>query len=226
MSVLAASTVAGCVQVPKELDGAGSNALAPASQPAAPPEPAVVETVPSDENAARYAAVTDGDYRLPAIRHGDVDPKYLRQLVDDPTGEAPGTLVVNTQEKHLYLVLKDGKAMRYGVGLGRQGYSWKGRAVVQWKRKWPTWTPPAAMIKRKPELEKWRTGMPPGLQNPLGARALYIYKDGVDTLYRIHGSPEWRTIGKSASSGCVRMFNQDVIDLYDRVPSKTTLVVI
>jgi lipoprotein-anchoring transpeptidase ErfK/SrfK len=226
MSAIAASALAGCVQVPKELAGSGkTHALAPNPLPLAQPEP-IVEAASGDDNAVRYAAVTDGDYRLPAIRHAEVDPKYLRQLVDDPTGEAPGTLVVNTKEKHLYLVLKDGKAMRYGVGLGRQGYSWKGRAVVQWKRKWPTWTPPSAMIKRKPELEKWRKGMPPGLQNPLGSRALYIYKDGVDTLYRIHGSPEWKSIGKSASAGCVRMFNQDVIDLYDRVPSKTTLVVI
>lgn len=227
MSVIAASALAGCVQAPKELDGGGgTGALVPNPPPPVELEPVVETVAPADDNAVRYAAVTDGDYRLPAIRHAEVDPKYLRQLVDDPTGEAPGTLVVNTKERHLYLVLKDGKAMRYGVGLGRQGYSWKGRAVVQWKRKWPTWTPPATMIKRKPELEKWRKGMPPGLQNPLGARALYIYKDGVDTLYRIHGSPEWRSIGKSASSGCVRMFNQDVIDLYDRVPSKTTLVVI
>lgn len=230
LSLAGVSALAACAQVPKELGAESSLApLAPGLQP----QPAMAEPVAIVEPAANasdyarmYAAVTDGDFKLPAIRHEAVDPKYLRQLVDDPTGEAPGTLVVNTKEKHLYLVLKDGKAMRYGVGLGRQGYSWKGRAVVQWKRKWPTWTPPSAMIGRKPELEKWRTGMPPGLQNPLGARALYIYKDGADTLYRIHGSPEWRTIGKSASSGCVRMFNQDVIDLYDRVPSKTTLVVI
>ncbi|ODT98770.1 MAG: hypothetical protein ABS83_03795 [Rhodospirillales bacterium SCN 65-16] len=225
MSVLAASALAGCVQVPKELDGGGPGALAPQPEPPVQPKP-VVETAPTDENAARYAALTDGDHRLPAIPYSTVDPKYLRQIVDDPTGEPPGTLVVNTKEKFLYWVLKDGKAIRYGVGLGRQGYSWKGRAVVQWKRKWPTWTPPAAMIRRKPELEKWRTGMPPGVQNPLGSRALYIYKDGADTLYRIHGSPEWKSIGKSSSAGCVRMFNQDVMDLYDRVPSKTPLVVI
>lgn len=230
LSLAGVSALAACAQVPKELGTETSLApLAPGLQPepvVAEPAPAVEPTADASEYARMYAAVTDGDYKLPAIRHEAVDPKYLRQLVDDPTGEAPGTLVVNTKEKHLYLVLKDGKAMRYGVGLGRQGYSWKGRAVVQWKRKWPTWTPPSAMIGRKPELEKWRTGMPPGLQNPLGARALYIYKDGADTLYRIHGSPEWRTIGKSASSGCVRMFNQDVIDLYDRVPAKAQLVVI
>nr|WP_040878700.1 L,D-transpeptidase [Kaistia granuli] len=231
MSVVGASALAACAQVPKGTGDDGSlTALTPKPAPEAPalqpPLASVVEPVPAGENALRYAAVTDGDYRLPGIPYSTVDPKYLRQIVDDPTGEPPGTLVVNTKEKHLYWVLKDGKAIRYGVGLGRQGYSWKGRAVVQWKRKWPTWTPPAAMIRRKPELEKWRKGMPPGLQNPLGSRALYIYKDGVDTLYRIHGSPEWKSIGKSASAGCVRMFNQDVMDLYDRVPSKTPLLVI
>ncbi|MDA4633251.1 L,D-transpeptidase, partial [Escherichia coli] len=149
-----------------------------------------------------------------------VNEKFLRQVVDDPTGEKPGTIVVNTVDKFLYLVLKNGKAMRYGVGLGRQGYSWKGRAIVQWKRKWPTWTPPSTMIARDPKLEKWRQGMPPGVNNPLGSRALYIFQGGVDTLYRIHGSPDWNSIGKSASSGCVRMFNQDVMDLYERVPGK------
>lgn len=173
-----------------------------------------------------YAAVTDEGYQLPAVPFLKVDHRYLRQVVNDPTGEKPGTIVVDTGEKLLYLVMTSGKAMRYGVGLGRQGYSWKGRAVVQWKRKWPTWTPPDAMIKRDPKLEKWRQGMPPGVSNPLGSRALYIFQDGQDTLYRIHGSPEWKTIGKAASSGCVRMFNQDVMDLYERVRGKATLVVI
>ena len=115
-----------------------------------------------------------------------------RTTVSYPTSYAPGTIVIETRERRLYLVQPNGTALRYGVGLGRQGYSWKGRAVVQWKRKWPTWTPPDAMIKRDPKLEKWRQGMPPGISNPLGSRALYIFKDGQDTLYRIHGSPEWR----------------------------------
>ena len=113
----------------------------------------------------------------------------------------------------------------YGVSLGAQGRAWKGRAVIQWKRKWPTWTPTPSMIGRNPKLSEWKEGMPPGLSNPLGARALYIFQDGQDTLYRIHGSPEWRSIGKNASSGCVRMFNQDIIDLYDRVRGKAILVV-
>ncbi|CAM5344052.1 hypothetical protein MAUB1S_05953 [Mycolicibacterium aubagnense] len=177
------------------------------------------------KDAGRYAAIDDGGYSLPAIDTGKVDPKFLRQLVDDPTGEPAGSIVVDTRQNFLYLVQPNGKAMRYGVGLGKQGHAWKGRAIVQWKRKWPTWTPPASMIRRDQKLEKWRQGMQPGVTNPLGARALYIFKDGKDTLYRIHGSPQWRSIGKSASAGCVRMFNQDVIDLYDRVSGKAPLLV-
>ncbi|MBN9219084.1 MAG: L,D-transpeptidase [Mesorhizobium sp.] len=206
--------------------------LSPTPPEPAPQQPPVEAAAPeptapaSPDYPSMYAAVEDGGHSLPAIPFTKVDGRFLRQVVDDPTGEKPGTIVVNTTDKFLYLVLKDGKAMRYGVGLGRQGYSWKGRAIVQWKRKWPTWTPPSAMIRRDPKLEKWRQGMQPGVTNPLGSRALYIFKDGVDTLYRIHGSPEWRSIGKSASSGCVRMFNQDVMDLYERVPGKTPLLVI
>jgi lipoprotein-anchoring transpeptidase ErfK/SrfK len=218
-SLVGASALAGCNSVP-------APSLQAEAAPRFPPPPALPEPPPPSDHAAMYAAVEDGGYALPAIPYTKVDARFLRQTVPNPTGEPAGTLVVNTAEKFLYFVQKDGTARRYGVGLGRQGYSWKGRAVVQWKRKWPTWTPPDAMIKRDPKLEKWRQGMPPGLDNPLGSRALYIFKDGQDTLYRIHGSPQWRTIGKSASSGCVRMFNQDVMDLYDRVPSKTPLLVI
>lgn len=221
-SILASSVAAGCSQTVQPSPYAKLFPPAP-SAPPPPPEPAFVET---PDYASMYATVEDEGYQLPAVRIDKVDPRYLRHLVDDPTGEPVGTIIVNTAEIFLYLVLPGGKAMRYGVGLGRQGYSWKGRAIVEWKRKWPTWIPPAAMIKRDPKLEKWRQGMPPGLNNPLGARALYIFKDGQDTLYRIHGSPEWTSIGKSASSGCVRMFNQDVMDLYDRVPGRAPLLVI
>ena len=145
---------------------------------------------------------------------------FAAQIVVDPTGEAPGTIVVQLQERHLYLVQPGGDAIRYGVGIGRDGFLWSGRANVQYGKKWPTWTPPAEMIARKPELEKWRGGQPGGLENPLGARALYIFKDSQDTGFRIHGSPEWWTIGQAMSSGCVRMINQDVIDLYNRVSGK------
>ena len=178
--------------------------------------------------ATMYAPVTDGGFDVPAVPIDKMDRRYLRRLVPDPTGERPGTVVVDTSAHFLYLVRENGQALRYGVGLGRAGFEWSGRAVIQWKRKWPKWTPPDEMIARKPELEKYSArngGMEPGLMNPLGARALYIFQDGVDTLYRVHGSPEWWTIGKSVSSGCVRMLNQDVMDLYDRVPNRTPILV-
>lgn len=223
LSLLGVSALSACTTISERTHLAPQ--FPPAPPPPANPEPAWPNPDGTDY-ADIYAAVEEDGYQLPAIPFEKVDHRFLRQVVDDPTGEQPGTIVVNTGEKLLYLVMSGGKAMRYGVGLGRQGYSWKGRALVQWKRKWPTWTPPDTMIKRDPKLEKWRQGMPPGIQNPLGSRALYIFQDGQDTLYRIHGSPEWKTIGKAASSGCVRMFNQDVMDLYQRVRGKAPLVVI
>ena len=190
--------------------------------PPAPPPPA------PENYRVMYGEKVDSGFVVPAVPIEKVDPKFYRQEVRDPTGQAPGTVVVDTSSHFLYLVLAGGRAMRYGVGLGRAGFEWSGDAVIQWKRKWPTWTPPEEMILRKPELEKYSAangGMPPGLDNPLGARAHYIFKDGVDTLYRVHGSPEWWSIGKSVSSGCVRMINQDVIDLYDRVKNGSPIIV-
>ncbi|MGB3416779.1 MAG: L,D-transpeptidase [Mesorhizobium sp.] len=178
--------------------------------------------------ALMYGPVQDEGYEIPAVPYQKIDKRFLRQIVADPTGERPGTIVVDTSGHFLYLVREGGQAIRYGVGLGRAGFEWAGEAIVQYKRKWPKWTPPDEMIGRQPELEKYSVrngGMPPGLMNPLGARALYIFQNGEDTLYRLHGSPEWNSIGKSVSSGCVRLMNQDIIDLYDRVPAKTKIVV-
>lgn len=172
-----------------------------------------------------YASYTDGPFTLPAIPYQKVDKNFRRQIVPDPTGEAPGTIVVRLQERHLYYVLPEGEAIRYGVGIGRDGFRWSGRAVIQYKKTWPTWTPPKEMIARKPEVAKWANGQPGGLENPLGARAMYIYQNNADTGYRVHGSPEWWSIGQAMSSGCVRMMNQDVIDLYNRVHEKTPIVV-
>lgn len=180
------------------------------------------------EGALLYAAKADEQFPLPAVPHQKIDPKFYRQMVADPTGEAPGTLVVDTGSHYLYFTYPNGQAMRYGVGLGRAGFAWAGRGKIRYKRQWPKWTPPDEMIARQPELAKYSSvngGMPPGLENPLGARALYIFQGKEDTLFRIHGSPEWWTIGKSVSSGCVRLINQDVADLYDRVPDGTTIVV-
>jgi len=178
--------------------------------------------------AAMYSERPDGAFVLPAIPVEKMDRRYLRQIVPDPTGEPAGTIVVDTGAHFLYLVRGNGEAIRYGVGLGRAGFEWSGRAVIQWKQAWPKWTPPDEMIARQPELEKYSSrngGQAPGLENPLGARALYIFQNGRDTLYRLHGSPEWWSIGKSVSSGCVRLLNQDIIDLYERVPNRTPILV-
>jgi len=174
---------------------------------------------------AMYAALPNEQFPLPAARIDLVPPQFWRQVVADPTGERPGTIVVDTANRFLYLVRDDGMALRYGVGIGRDGFAWSGRAQIAYKRAWPTWTPPSEMIDRQPELEQYRGGMAPGLDNPLGARALYIFQDGVDTLYRLHGNPDERSIGQAVSSGCVRLLNQDVIDLFERVPSGTPIVV-
>lgn len=178
---------------------------------------------------AMYGVIADDGHTLPEIPLQRVDQRYLRQEVDYQTAEKPGTIVVDTANKFLYLVQPGGRAIRYGVGLGRDGYGWSGRGVIQYKAKWPRWTPPQEMVSRQPELRTVSAangGMVPGLNNPLGARALYIFKGGKDTLYRIHGTPDWQSIGKATSSGCVRMFNQDVIDLFDRVGGKADIVVL
>lgn len=181
------------------------------------------------ELAAMYGPLPSEQFAIPAVDLKKVDPKYYRRRVLYPSQERVGTVIVDTRNFYLYLIEGDGYAMRYGVGLGRQGFEWSGRANITWKQAWPKWTPPDEMIERKPELEKYSVrngGMPPGLDNPLGARALYIFQDGVDTLYRIHGTPEFWTIGKAVSSGCVRMINQDVIDLFDRAKTNVPIIVI
>lgn len=172
-----------------------------------------------------YTSKSDGAYKLPAIPVSKVSRKYRRQIVKYQTNEKPGTIIVDTKAKHLYFVLDNGRAVRYGIGVGREGFTWSGTARIAYKREWPTWTPPAAMIKRQPELAKYRGGMKPGLTNPLGARALYLYNKGGDTGYRLHGSPEWWSIGNNVSSGCIRLINQDVIDLYNRAEPGAKVIV-
>lgn len=176
-----------------------------------------------------YGPMPQERFPIPAVNLEKVPERFWRQQVDYPTTESVGTVVVDTSRFFLFLVQEGGKAMRYGVGLGRAGFEWSGRARIAWKQAWPKWTPPAEMIEREPELAKWSAengGMPPGLANPLGARALYIFQNGADTLYRVHGSPEYWSIGKAVSSGCVRLMNQDIIDLYGRVPKGSPIIVI
>jgi lipoprotein-anchoring transpeptidase ErfK/SrfK len=199
----------------------------PAAPAAPPPPPPVIRPILTDPSTI-YSAMEDGGFAIPAVPYAKINPKYYRQVVADPTGEGPGTLVVDTANRFLYFVMPFGEAIRYGVAIGREGFAWAGNANVDWKGRWPKWTPPKEMIERDRKLEKYSLengGMPPGLDNPLGARALYIFQNGVDTLYRIHGSPEWKSIGKKASSGCVRLMNQDIIDLWERVRKGTPVVV-
>lgn len=175
-----------------------------------------------------YRAMPEERFPVPAIDPSKVHPGYYRTVVKDPTGLEPGTIYVDTKNYYLYLVAEDQLAMRYGVGLGKAGFGWSGEAVIGYKREWPRWFPPKEMIAREPHLEKYsfeNGGMPPGLKNPLGARALYIYQDGVDTLYRLHSSSEVYSIGRAVSSGCVRMLHQDVIDLYNRVNVGAKIIV-
>jgi lipoprotein-anchoring transpeptidase ErfK/SrfK len=172
-----------------------------------------------------YAALPFEKFPVPAVDLRLLKPTHFRTEVADPTGERPGTIVVSTAERYLYLVQENGRAIRYGVGIGRDGFTWSGRGDIARKAEWPTWTPPAEMIKRQPEIEPYRNGMPGGLGNPLGARALYIYKNGRDTIYRLHGTSDAQTIGEAVSSGCVRLLNQDVIDLYARVPRGAPILV-
>ncbi|MET3578685.1 lipoprotein-anchoring transpeptidase ErfK/SrfK [Mesorhizobium robiniae] len=220
---LALLGVAGCSQtlnLPSlQLDGVTTGAITPVR-----PSISVDKNITSP--GVMYASVTDGGFTLPEVPYLKVKPEFRRQIVVDPTGEQPGTIVVHSQERLLYLVQPGGDAIRYGVGIGKEGFRWSGRANIQYGKEWPTWTPPAEMIARKPELVKWQGGQPGGLDNPLGARALYIYQNGQDTGYRIHGSPEWWSIGQAMSSGCVRLINQDIIDLYSRVSRKNPVVVV
>lgn len=176
---------------------------------------------------AMYGARANERFPLPATEIGGVNPRYFRQEVAYPRAEPPGTLVVDPGRKFLYLVGEDGRALRYGVGVGRAGLAWSGSARVGRKAEWPRWTPTSDMIAREPDRNgPWRNGMAGGPGNPLGPRALYLFEGQRDTLYRIHGTTEPQTIGTDVSSGCIRMFNQDIIDLYGRVPVETRVVVL
>ncbi len=178
---------------------------------------------------SEYGTITDSGFAIPAIPISKIDKKFHRQIVSYSTREKAGTIIVDTPNRYLYLVLPGRKAVRYGIGVGKAGFAWEGEAYIAWKQEWPTWTPPREMIDRKPELAKYGDdGMKPGLSNPLGARALYLFNDkGEDTLFRLHGTPEWKSIGTAASSGCIRLMNQDIIDLYSRVrPGKNARVIV
>ncbi|KGE02279.1 carnitine operon oxidoreductase [Rhizobium sp. YS-1r] len=159
-------------------------------------------------------------------RNQQLPDAFRMQRVTFRTAEQPGTIIIDGNQHFLYLVQPGGQAIRYGIGVGREGFGWAGIVRVGRTAEWPTWTPPAEMVARDPNAVKWASGMPGGPENPLGARALYLYEGGADTIYRIHGTPETWTIGLDVSSGCIRMNNDDIIDLHSRVKIGAKVIVL
>jgi len=178
-------------------------------------------------NAAAYGPINDHGHEIPALDLTRIDPSLLRQQVAFYGPYRPGTIVVNIGERRLYLVEPGGVAMRYAVGVGREeALNFRGSAVIGRKAEWPHWTPTADMIHRMPTYAHYAAGLPGGINNPLGARALYLYRGNQDTDFRLHGTIEPETIGTKVSSGCIRLFNHDIIDLYNRVPVGTQVIVL
>jgi len=176
---------------------------------------------------ANYGTVSDGGFTTPAIDVTTLDPSLMRAEVAWRGKEKPGSIVVNVPQRRLYLVEANGKAVRYAVGVGRtEGTNFRGSAVIGRKEKWPHWTPTAHMMAAMPRYRRYAGGIDGGPDNPLGARALYLYRDGHDTFFRLHGTTEPESIGHAVSSGCIRLFNQDIIDLYNRVPVGTHVMVV
>ncbi len=178
-------------------------------------------------NAAAYGPINDHGHEIPGLDLTRIDPGLLRQQVAFSSPYRPGTIVVMIGERHLYFVEPGGMAMRYTVGVGREeALNFRGNAVIGRKAEWPHWTPTGDMIRRMPIYAHYTSGLPGGINNPLGARALYLYRGNQDTYFRLHGTIEPETIGQKVSSGCIRLFNHDIIDLYNRAPVGTQVVVL
>ena len=178
------------------------------------------------EAAKVYGPVPDKKFPIPAVDVSKVDPKYFRRTVRYDSDEAAGTIIVDPGKYYVYRLEGEGNATRYGANVGRAGFLWSGDAEVGRKAEWATWTPPREMIQRQPEAAKYARGMPGGLDNPLGARTLYLYQNGVYTLYTIYSTSDPETIGTNVTSGCTGLLSQDMIDLYSRTPVKTKVIVL
>ncbi|WP_244649555.1 L,D-transpeptidase [Neoaquamicrobium sediminum] len=214
-----ASTVAlsACSTTPRE-DAAVAAALAYTQS----------ESKPVGGNPAEmYAARNDGGFTIPAVDAKRMKPEHVRKVVNYRTSEKPGTIVVDQTARYLYFVLSGGKAIRYAVGVGPVARAFPGgEAEIAWKAKWPRWTPTQNMIERNPkQYARNAGGVDGGPHNPMGARALYMHQNGVDTYYRVHGTNDPTSIGKAVSAGCIRLLNQDIIDLHDRVRPGAKIVV-
>ncbi|WP_373502467.1 L,D-transpeptidase [Aestuariivirga sp.] len=200
----------------------------PLEQPAGAPDPGgsvIVEEEQYYDPALLPPPESEIDFPIEPVNPRSVRKQFRRQMVDFEGTEDPGTLVVDPDNRFLYHVLAYGRARRYGVGVGRAGFAWAGAAKIGMKRRWPRWVPPKEMVDRDERAREWKNGQPGGPDNPLGARALYLYANGADTLYRIHGTNEPKTIGKAMSSGCIRMLNEDVAELFDNVIVGTPVTV-
>ncbi|GGC82222.1 L,D-transpeptidase [Chelatococcus reniformis] len=178
------------------------------------------------EAALHYAPMPNEKFPIPAVDVSKVDPKYFRKTVRYDSKEAPGTIIVDPSNYYVYRIEGEGNATRYGANVGRAGFLWSGDAYVGRKAEWAIWTPPKEMIARQPEAAKYARGMPPGLDNPLGARTLYLYQNGAYTLYTIYATSDPESIGTGVTSGCTGLLSQDMIDLYNQTPVKTKVVVL
>lgn len=226
----AACGLAGCAAtVPPPIVQAAVPPLPPG--PSAP-EPADVPIGAEPKYGTVYGAITNEKFPVAAVKLSDIDPAFYRRQVEYATKEPVGTIVIDPAQHFLYHVEAGGKATRYGVGVGREGFGWTGEATIHSKQEWPDWYPPKEMLERRPELKKQMAelqsglGMAGGPGNPIGARGMYLWQGSNDTYFRIHGTNEPWTIGHSMSSGCIRMINQDAIDLYAKTPVGTRVVVL
>jgi lipoprotein-anchoring transpeptidase ErfK/SrfK len=224
-SASAATCLAGCASTnPNPSLNAAAIAASPANS-------AMADAIEPNYGTT-YAEVRDANFTVPAVKYSDVDSAFLRKNISYATKEGPGTIVVDPANHYLYHVEDGGRATRYGVGVGRDGFRWAGEARIKSKQEWPDWYPPKEMLDRRPDLMKSMVelqsgiGMHGGPANPLGARAMYLWQGNQDTYFRIHGTNEPWTIGSSQSSGCIRMINQDAMDLYQKTPIGTRVVVL
>lgn len=233
--VIMASAAAGACLVGCASTQTSQTISAAAVAPPPPQDPAE-QAGPGEAVAVQggdfYAERKDAGFNVPAVKPGQVDSAFHRKSVAYSTKEAPGTIVVDPAKHYLYYVEEGGRATRYGIGVGREGFAWAGEATIKSKQEWPDWYPPKEMIERRPDLKRQLVelqsglGMHGGPGNPLGARAMYLWQGDRDTLFRIHGTNEPWTIGQSQSSGCIRMINQDAMDLYQKAAVGTRVVVL
>ena len=173
-----------------------------------------------------YGPRPDERFPIPAVNVRKINPKFFRRTVRYASNEAVGTIIVDPRNHYVYRIEGDGNATRYGASVGRDGFLWTGEAYVGRKSEWPIWTPPREMILRQPETAKYAGGMAPGLDNPLGARALHLYQNGVYTLYTLYSTSVPESIGRGVSSGCIGLLSQDMIDLYEQTPVNTKVIVL